>query len=228
MRSAASRREEIQKKIELLRQERERERRAFDELASRNAEMTPAEIADAARKKAMEEEPTSLQLGHSTVSVGDYVQTIDDVHTLIMAESGIFLPDPVKQVYLGERGKVVCILPSFQGKSAVELAFADGATKVFLTECLLLGQGSKPKKTLAPPSTHKEAHLDPEDIHVTEFVPPPRPVPLPQPSWSTLNMPSRKANLRLKQSEPTTLATSFPVAAPTNNNNNNNNPRCCQ
>ncbi|RNF03350.1 hypothetical protein TraAM80_05929 [Trypanosoma rangeli] len=209
MRSAASRREEIQKKIGLLRQEREREQRAFEELASRNAEMTPAEIAEAARKKAKEEETTKLQVGQTIVSVGDYVQTIDDARALFTAESGIFILDPLKQVYLGEKGKVVCILPSFQGKSAVELVFADGATKVFLTECLALEQNSRSKKAFAPPLTHKETHTDPEDLHVPEFVPPPKPEPLPQPSWSTISMPPRKNNLRLSKSEPTTLVDSF-------------------
>ncbi|ESL08834.1 hypothetical protein TRSC58_03457 [Trypanosoma rangeli SC58] len=215
MRSAASRREEIQKKIELLRQEREREQRAFEELASMNTEMTPAEIAEAARKKAMEEETTSLQVGQATVSIGDYVQTIDDARALFAAESGIFILDPVKQVYLGEKGKVVCILPSFQGKSVVELVFADGASKMFLTECLALEQNSKSKKAFARPSAHKETHTDPEDLPIPEFVPPPKPEPLPQPSWSTISIPSRKNNLRLSKSEPTTMVTSFSVTATT-------------
>ncbi|EKF32924.1 hypothetical protein MOQ_003213 [Trypanosoma cruzi marinkellei] len=210
MLSAAARREEIQKKIELLRQEREREKRAFDELASRDEGMTPSQIAEAARKKATEEAPTCLQVGGTTISVGDYVETIDDPHALLVAENGIFVPDPVKQVYLGERGKVTCILPSFQEKSAVEIVFADGASKVFLTECLSLGQKSKSKKSFAPKVSQKAVYVDAEDPHVPEFVPPLKPEPLLQPSWSNINIPSRKPKARLenlKPCKPPTLST---------------------
>ncbi|RHW73925.1 hypothetical protein DPX39_030030900 [Trypanosoma brucei equiperdum] len=145
MHTAASKREEIQLKLEILRQEREREQRAFDELAGKNLEMTAAEVAQAALRKAAEEEPTSLKVGETILRVGDYVQTIDDMSTLLREEKGIFIPDPVKQVYLGERGKITRVIPSFQGKSAVEMRFADGASKVFLTECLDIedrGRGS--------------------------------------------------------------------------------------
>ncbi|KAF8276526.1 hypothetical protein TcBrA4_0130220 [Trypanosoma cruzi] len=202
MLSAAARREEIQKKIELLRQEREREKQAFDELALRDDGMTPSQIAEAARRKAMEEVPTSLQVGGTTISVGDYVETIDDPHALLVAENGIFVPDPVKQVYLGERGKITCILPSFQEKSAVEIVFADGASKVFLTECLLLGKKSRPKKSPAPKVSHKAVYFDAEDLHVPEFVPPAKPEPLLQPSWSNINIPSRKPKAMLENLKP--------------------------
>ncbi|KEG14070.1 hypothetical protein DQ04_00641140 [Trypanosoma grayi] len=221
MRSAASQREEIQKKLHLLRLEKEREQRAFDELASKSKEMTASEIAEAARKKAVSEEPTFLMVDDTTISVGDYVLTLDDVHALCAAENGIFVPDPVKQVYLGERGKVIRVLPSFQGKSAVEMRFADGAVKIFLTECLAVGHNvrktqRKTSSTTALTTTSvmttttasKPTDVDPNTLRVPGFVAPSKPEPLPQPTWSTLDLPRCKAGLKEnKQSLKTATST---------------------
>lgn len=171
MRSAAALREDIQKRLEMVRQEREREQRAFDELALQYQDMTPAELCEAARKKALEEEPKSLTVGDTVVSVGDYVQTIEDVRVFLAAEKGIFVPDPVKEVYLGERAKVIRVWPSFQGREAVELLFADGAAKVFLTECLTLWRNTKKPQAISFPHGEKTAGVDlKQQVCVPEFV----------------------------------------------------------
>ncbi|KAH9598963.1 Doublecortin domain [Trypanosoma melophagium] len=216
MRSVASRREDIQKKIQLLREERAREQKAYDEILAKEVNMTPAEIAEAARQKAIEEEPTSIDVGGTTVFVGDYVLTVDDQHTLLAAEKGIFIPDPIKQVYLGERGKVLRVLPSFQGKPAVELCFADGAIKVFLTDCLSFGhsnvrrQQQQQRRSSSTAVEGKSGHVEPTAFRVPEFVPPPKPEPLPQPSWGTIDIPRRPPNLKASKSEFNSVKTKSP------------------
>lgn len=187
MHSLASRREEIQKKLEMIRHERERERKVFDELVLQNEDMTPAELCEAARKKALEDEPKSIKVDNTLVSVGDYVQTIDDVQAFFAAERGIFVPDPVKQVYLGEPAKVIRVWPSFQGRPAVELLFADGAAKVFLAECLSLSGGKKGlKKGSSQSPSEKTVHHDPERLSFLESALSVDPEPLPQASWRTI------------------------------------------
>ncbi|ORC93428.1 uncharacterized protein TM35_000013050 [Trypanosoma theileri] len=213
MRSVASRREEIQKKIQLLREEKAREQKAYDEILAKGVNMTPAEIAEAARQKAIEEEPTSMNVGDTTISVGDYVHTVDDLHTLLTAEKGIFIPDPIKQVYLGEKGKVTRVLPSFQGKPAVEMSFADGALKIFLTDCLSLGHNSvrrrqqQQQRTVSTAVEGKSSHVDPVTLRVPEYVPPPKPEPLPQPTWGTIEIPKRSPNPKANKSEKNSIKT---------------------
>ncbi|KAG8347619.1 putative Doublecortin [Trypanosoma vivax] len=196
MNTAAAKREDIQKRIELLRLEREREQRAFDELASKHKDLSAAEVAEAARHIA-EEEPTTLMVGETTLRVGEYVSTIDDVNNLLSEEGGIFLPDPVKRIYLGERGKITRVLPSFQGRPAVEMRFADGALKVFLASCLDINDNAKKlqkrnsSKTKEKCDTTTSSSRD--ECNVPDYVPPPKPEPLPQPTWQAIEL-YRRAN----------------------------------
>lgn len=200
METSAARREEIQKRLQLLKDEREREQRAFDELAAAHPELSANELTDMAKERAKEDTPTSILVAGATVSIGDYVNIFDSPAVLNAAERGQLVSDPVKRVYLGERGHVVRVMESFQGKPAVELRFADGAEKLFFAECLEVGDQCPKKKAAAarkaddnieratgssPPAAGRGGGCRAAKDEPEKAVPPPAP------AWGNISMPRR-------------------------------------
>ncbi|KAG5499124.1 hypothetical protein GH5_03829 [Leishmania sp. Ghana 2012 LV757] len=199
--SAAARREEIQVQLQLLREARERELAAFDAVAAAHPELSAADIAALAQKKAEAEVPQSLSVDGVSVLVGAMVLVKEDVALLHRADRGYFAADPLKPVYLGEQGEVVRVMKSLQGKPAVELRFADGVTKVFFVECLDLAQRSDGADS-GVSGRAATRHTDPTE-RVTSLSsvrakvsspPPPKAEALP--GWAHLHMPHRRPSAR--------------------------------
>ncbi|KPA80686.1 hypothetical protein ABB37_04862 [Leptomonas pyrrhocoris] len=198
MTSAAAKREEIQLKLQLLRERREREQAAFDALAAAHPALSATEIAALAHQQAEEAAPRCLVVDGKEISIGDTVTVKDDVHLLHRADRGYFGPDVLKPIYCGERAEVVRVIESFQGKPAMELRFADGVAKVFFTECIETDAGNGGRAggaTAAATRTANASHVDPAEVPV--FVPPttaaqPSPKAETLPGWSQLSMPHRK------------------------------------
>ncbi|GET90554.1 hypothetical protein, conserved [Leishmania tarentolae] len=195
--STAARREEIQRQLQELRDTRERELAAFDAVAAAHPELPVSEITALAQRKALEEVPQSLSVDGVEVSVGARVSVKDDVHLLHRADRGYFAADPLKAVYLGEKGQVKRVMKSFQGKPAVELRFADGVTKVFFVECLALSH--KGEDTCEGTSSHAVArHTDPtRGVNSAPSAkvlcsPPSPPQTESRPEWGHLRMPHRR------------------------------------
>lgn len=190
MSSGAAQREEIQLKLQQLRERHERERAAFDAVAIANPQLTAEEVTALAQRKAEEEVPQCLVVEGVEVRVGDKVRVRDDVQLLHRADRGYFGPDVLKPIYLGERGEVVRVMASFQGKPAVELCFADGVAKVFFVECL-----EAEAAVAGNPAASRSRRVDPSEIPI--FVPPTKPLPPPPkaetlPDWRQLSMPHRR------------------------------------
>ena len=189
MTSAAAKREEIQLKLQELRERREREQAAFDVIAAAHPELSAQEVAALAQQHANKAIPQqSLMIDGAEVCVGNRVTVKDDLHLLHRADRGYFGPDVLKPVYLGERGEVLRVMASFQGKPAVELRFADGVTKVFFAECI-------ETDTARAGGARGGAHLDLADVPV--FVPPMKAPAAPPraealPGWGQLAMPHRR------------------------------------
>ncbi|CAC9510515.1 protein of unknown function - conserved [Leishmania donovani] len=200
--SIASRREEIQRQLQQLRDTRERELAAFDAVAAAHPELSATEITALAQKKAEAEVPQRISVGGVEVSVGARVSVKDDAHLLHRADRGYFAVDPLKAVYLGEQGQVMRVMKSFQGKPAVELRFADGVTKVFFVECLALSQESEDAG--AGTSGHAAArHTDPtrgvKSVSSAKvlLLPPSPPQAEALPGWGHLRMPHRRPSAPL-------------------------------
>lgn len=191
--SSATKMIEIQKKLEMLKDQRQREQTLFDSLAAAHPELSAAQIQELAVQEAVKAIPQSLTIGTVKLSVGDVVGVKDDSALLARADRGHFAVDPLKRVYLGERGEVEVVLPSFQGKPAVELRFADGNTKMFFAECLDLG----PSASAAVVAAVERRTLKCPDPEETPVAIPEVRVPLPQkavplPGWGDLRMPHRR------------------------------------
>ncbi|KAG5490295.1 hypothetical protein JKF63_00415 [Porcisia hertigi] len=192
-----TRREEIQCQLQRLRETRERELAAFDAVAAAHPELSASAIMEVAQKKAAAEVQLSLPVGDAVVSVGERVRVKDDIHLLHRADRGYFAADPLKPVYLGEKGEVVRVMRSFQGKPAVELRFADGITKIFFVECLALG-----RENVAPgvgtSSCTAARHTDPaqraqRSLSVKGLPAPSSPPRVVEPlGWDHLCMPHRR------------------------------------
>ncbi|KAG5473633.1 hypothetical protein LSCM4_03703 [Leishmania orientalis] len=199
--SAAARREEIQVQLQLLREARERELAAFDAVAAAHPELSAADIAALAQKKAEAEVPQSLSVDGVSVLVGAMVLVKEDVALLHRADRGYFAADPLKPVYLGEQGEVVRVMKSLQGKPAVELRFADGVTKVFFVECLDLAQRSDGADS-GVSGRAATRHTDPtgrvtslSSVRAKVSSPPP-PKAEALPGWAHLHMPHRRPSAR--------------------------------
>lgn len=190
MHSSAARREEIQKRLELIKEQRDRENHAFDELMAQHPELSAEDISALAMEQTLHGVTRSIEINACTVHLNDYIVTKNDASLLLQAEKGHLVHDPVKRVYLGERGKVIRIMKSFQGKPAVEMRFADGAEKVFFVECLAVGDQRKEKRPLEPTAvvstdinlriaaaTHPGPELEPE----------------PLPGWDAIAVPRRNS-----------------------------------
>lgn len=134
--SSLAQREKIEKKLQLLREQREREQRAFEELAHDNENLSAAEITALAMKKAEDSAPKSLCVDGVEMCIGDRVRVCKDVARFVRSEQVNVVTDPVKSIYLGETGRITQVLQSLKGKHAVEMCFADGAEKIFFTDCL--------------------------------------------------------------------------------------------
>ncbi|KAK7200234.1 Doublecortin [Novymonas esmeraldas] len=190
--STAARREEIQRQLHQLRETREREQAAFDAVAAAHPELSAHEITALAHKAAAAEAPQSLAVNGVEVRVGERVGVRDDLQLLHRADRGHFAADPLKPVYLGERGEVVRVMSAFQGKPAVELRFADGVIKVFFAECLDVGHDG------AGDARSGSRHADPTDaVGPTAKMPlPPPPPPKAEalPGWGQLRMPHRRSS----------------------------------
>lgn len=200
MSSSAARREQIQLELQLLRERQARERDAFDAVAAAHPELSAAEVTALALRKAEEAVPQAIDVDGAVVRVGDRVTVKDDLSLLRRADRGYFAPDLLKPIYLGERGAVVRVMASFQGKPAVELKFADGVTKVFFTECLQVdaaeaATGAAAAGGGAAPSSAPGRRADISEVPV--FVPPtkaalPPPKAESMPGWGQLSMPHRR------------------------------------
>ncbi|CCW68214.1 unnamed protein product [Phytomonas sp. Hart1] len=147
MRSYISRFEEIQKKIHLLHDRGEREQKLFDSISAEHPELSAEEVVAYVQSKVDENEPNSITYNGHSISVGDYVETINDPNLLAHSERGHFAQSAMKEIYLGEKGKITRIWNSFQGKPAVELSFADDAEKMFFLDCIDFGDSVKLKET---------------------------------------------------------------------------------
>ncbi|CAM40112.1 conserved hypothetical protein [Leishmania braziliensis MHOM/BR/75/M2904] len=200
--STEARREEIQRQLQDLREMRERELATFDAVAAAHPELSAPEITALAQKKAEAEVSQSLSLDGVVISVGERVCVKDDIHLLHRADRGHFAADPLRSVYLGEKGQVMRVMKSFQGKPAVELRFADGATKIFFVECLVVAQRSDG----AGAEIHNRAaarHTDPTkgvpSLSSLTVPPPPPSVPKVEarPDWGHLCMPHRRPSAAL-------------------------------
>ncbi|CCW61481.1 unnamed protein product [Phytomonas sp. EM1] len=155
MQSLISRCEEIQKKIQLIHDRGEREQKLFDTISAEHPELSGEEVVAYVQSKVKESEPKSINFNGHCLSVGDYVETINDPELLARAERGHFVQSATKEIYLGEKGKVTRIWSSFQGKPAVELLFADDAQKTFLLECIHFGDRQNVKETTSVKHTKK-------------------------------------------------------------------------
>ncbi|KAG5473912.1 hypothetical protein LSCM1_04547 [Leishmania martiniquensis] len=188
---------EIAVRLQQLRETRARELAAFDVLADDHPELSAAEIAALAQQKAEAEKEQSLTVNGVTVSVGATVRVKDDIDALHRADRGYIPADPLKPVYLGEKGCVVDVMRSYGGKPAVALRFADGVTKVFYVECLDLGQKSDDAGS-GVTGRAAARHSDPREevtgslseVVVPSTPPPPKAEALP--GWAQLSMPHRR------------------------------------
>ncbi|KPI87712.1 hypothetical protein ABL78_3185 [Leptomonas seymouri] len=196
MTSAAAKREEIQLRLQKLREEREREQAAFDAIAAAHPELSAQEITALAQQEAVGAAPQSIVLDGREVSVGDKVTVKDDVQLLHRVDRGHFGPDVLKPIYCGEPAEVVRVMESFQGKPAMELRFADGVTKVFFTECIVTDAARGGRSDGAAAAHTKNAcRADAADVPI--FMPPARPLPpspgtVALPGWDQLCRPRRK------------------------------------
>ncbi|CAD2218649.1 hypothetical protein AGDE_17135 [Angomonas deanei] len=121
MSSTAAKREALQVELQILRDQRQREAEEFDKL-EREGNLGADEIAEIAARGAQSEEPTSLTVNEVEVKKGDYVSTVDDAGVLNKAEKGFLVSDPVKKIYLGEKGEVIRVFESFQGEKCIGIA----------------------------------------------------------------------------------------------------------
>jgi hypothetical protein len=127
--------EEIQRRLYLLRKERE---------AGSTVVATPVEGDSNGRPPL-----TQVLINGVTVSIGQKVAVVDDAKLLESADAVLgSLRDRTKMIYLGETGKVVACLPDYYGKPGVELQFVDDVKKFFFAECIDIGD----RTASAPPS----------------------------------------------------------------------------
>ncbi len=206
----AERREQIERRLQKLREERNREQ-ALGESSSSSS------LSPAATALLVSADPEVLRVGSAVVRVGDHVRVRDDQTSLDRADAVLPRQDRTKLVYLGERGVVCCILHEFYGKPGVEIKFADDAVKFFFAECLDVGaQSTKPAvavSALAGELSPAQTHADPNSGV---------PATLPPPSWSQLRNPKDPKQLPVaasKSPEPqkapadVVVATTLPAAA---------------
>lgn len=206
--SAAARREEIQLQLQQLREAREREQAAFDAIAAAHPELSAHEIAELAQQQAVAAVPQSIVVGGVEVCVGEKIMVKDDLQLLHRADRGQFAADVLKPIYLGEAGEVLRVMKAFQGKPAVELRFADGATKVFFAECLDLGAAEEADGRRRDAARHVDPVEGTEGGAAPRVPAPPPPPPKAEalPRWDGLRMPHRRSSAQAADAAPLQLA----------------------
>eukprot|EP00796_Vickermania_ingenoplastis_P002347 gene2347-1476_t len=146
--TAAGRREELDLQLHLVQEKRRMEQKIFDEVAAEHLCLGKEELLKLVEEKMAKLFPKSIVVQGRVVRIDDYVRVKDDPGLLLAAECDLPVQDTLKRIYLGERGKLVQVVPSFHGREAAVLRFPDGAQKPFFVECLDLS-GIKLKEARA-------------------------------------------------------------------------------
>lgn len=160
--SSIGRREELDVQLHLVREKRRIEQIILKELSEemKNNNRQPissAEMGKYVREKVEEKFPSGIDFyGRATVYINDEVHVKDDPGLLSSTERILPVCDSLKRIYLGERGFLHQVIPSFHGRPAATIRFADGAQKTFFLECLdCVGVR---KSASHPPSDRASSH----------------------------------------------------------------------
>lgn len=139
--TSIGRREELDVQLHLVREKRRIEQMVINELSqesNKSIRQPPSseEMAKYVRQKVEEKFPSGIDFYGRTVYVNEEVHVKDDPALLVSSERVLPVHDSLKRVYLGERGILHQVVPSFHGRPAATIRFADGAQKTFFLECL--------------------------------------------------------------------------------------------
>lgn len=137
--TSIGKREELDVHLHVVREKRRIEQMVLGELSGKEnipSSFSSGEMASFVREKVAERFPSGINFNGRTVYVNDEVHVKDDAVLLNSSERLLPARDSLKRIYLGERGALVQVVPSFYGRPAATLRFADGAQKTFYLECL--------------------------------------------------------------------------------------------
>lgn len=196
--SLVAQREQIERRLQKIREDKAREQEAP---LPANVQPPSGEAHGASATSTYQialstsDQEDMLKVNGVLVALGDIVKVKDDSSLLEAAESALPRRDITKSIYLGEKGKVTCILHQFYGKPGVELTFADDAVKFYFAECLDVGVKQPKAKTevRVPPPVVVPSATATAPASSSAVVEDPEPSSPSAPSWANLRNPKQTA-----------------------------------